>query len=416
MQPKLDSLSDVYWNIFKISEKLLHHCERNKITIWPEFGSLLGHVRHRGIIPWDYDGDFGMFIGDKDRFIESFQLDNPDIILSIDYYKDEGCFALHLPGNENDIVDIIWYEDKGGIIDSLQSEATKLEYPSNNGYCYDTKEFYPLWDGIFLGHRVSIPYDSEAILTKIYGNWQEIPLEFRDYICDDYIGSSVKDIGICSDSEYEDMPFEDLVGVIGVSKEPFILRATPHLDCENFERILLDQTSSILGYESSVEWEEQNLSPKDVWESYSNSSLKINIVDSPLENKGMLPPEWESYARSKLGTHYDFALTWVFTCAPKVTHFHIDPPYAGGFMKILKGKKVWWCVKPVDYYHMVKMGQSVESMAKMDLHEIMRLEDSYLFGKIQIGVLNAGDLIWFPIDTMHKVITLEDSHGFGGYL
>ena len=68
------------WNqrITKILEKFVEICDKNNLRYYMLGGSLIGVVRHKGMIPWDDDIDVGMPLPDYQRFIEICKKENLD--------------------------------------------------------------------------------------------------------------------------------------------------------------------------------------------------------------------------------------------------------------------------------------------------------------------------------------------------
>ena len=54
-------------------------CTKYHIPYWLEAGSLLGAIRHKGMIPWDSDIDIGMLEKDYINFTEKVKLHLPYI-------------------------------------------------------------------------------------------------------------------------------------------------------------------------------------------------------------------------------------------------------------------------------------------------------------------------------------------------
>lgn len=70
---------DEYKSIIKEMLKYVHKvCVENGIHYFAAYGTLLGAVRHNGIIPWDDDVDVWMLGEDYDRFVEAVEKSTSD--------------------------------------------------------------------------------------------------------------------------------------------------------------------------------------------------------------------------------------------------------------------------------------------------------------------------------------------------
>lgn len=431
-------------NLFSLVELLLGHCEKYNILIWPEFGTLIGFKRHKGIIPWDYDGDFGILVDDKDRFIKTFyqefnnvnqEFNNinqefigvnaehniiPKPIIDFECYADDGCFIVRYDNNIDDTIDIVLYTIKDFVtIESLMSDSIKKSYPVKNNYVYDFDDIYPFKQEIILGHNVYIPNKWEKILQEEYGDWEEIPEEYMNFIDSKFCESPNSNII----TFYDINRCEDLFRLIDKSSEPIIIKHTDLLNIQDNEYSRsLEYETEIFGYVSSTDWNYETYTGKEIWGLYENRRLNINIVDSPVyvsQRNSILPSIWQNRALDLFPDKLHYSLTWVLTNSHKITHFHIDPEYGtGGFMKLLEGQKIWWCVlaKDIEYLLSLNADYTIDTFKKMSFYEIVTFEDYYLWGRIRVGCIKSGDILWFPKGCLHKVITLKDSFGFGGYI
>lgn len=66
----MSTMREIQLCAFDILVEVVRVCEKNGLTYYLNFGTLLGAVRHKGFIPWDNDIDIEMPIGDYLKFLK----------------------------------------------------------------------------------------------------------------------------------------------------------------------------------------------------------------------------------------------------------------------------------------------------------------------------------------------------------
>jgi lipopolysaccharide cholinephosphotransferase len=164
---KGDSILKLYQLLKDVHETL----EKHEIPYWIEGGTLLGAVRHKGIIPWDGDVDISIWFEDGYKFqklIPEFE--------KLGYEVDEAYFGykIYLIENKenrerNVCCDVFLMVNDGGKVAYL-SPGARERWP----YYLLESDLFPLKKYKFGEFEVWGPKTPEPALTMLYGNWQTI--------------------------------------------------------------------------------------------------------------------------------------------------------------------------------------------------------------------------------------------------
>ena len=175
------------------TEEIFHHLEyihnileKNKIKHWLMYGTLLGCIRNKDIIPYDYDFDFGILIEDYEKIL-SIQLDNPkykiELTTGILYSKKtqfkkaetKWRISLKVIYNEIAVGDLyIYTKCKDNYMRRYDPKEKILFWP---------KSIYPsiLTDDLDYGYirniKLPIPKYSICLLEYFYGPMWKIPIK-----------------------------------------------------------------------------------------------------------------------------------------------------------------------------------------------------------------------------------------------
>ena len=175
--PKIVKL--LYQLMFDVHKILRSH----EIPYWANGGTLLGAIRHSGIIPWDDDLDVGMMKKDQDRFIDlknvfkkcgysivkvwfGFKIfyTNRDLTSGYNYsYPNLDIFIYHM-NHENNRYELYYKQAR---------DTWPNEY-------WSEKDLYPLHDLPFGEIGMSCPQKYKEYFERMYGkDWNKIA--YREY-------------------------------------------------------------------------------------------------------------------------------------------------------------------------------------------------------------------------------------------
>ena len=155
--------------------------ENNNVKYWVESGTLLGAVRHKGIIPWDDDLDIGMINTEYNKLKKLRPiLDKCGYRLVKHWIGYKICYKNRKNIEDFDysypFLDIISYKKTGTkLVASLKD--VRDTWPK---YYFALKDQYPLKLYKFGDFKVYGPHTPESFFIRAYGkDWNEVA--YREY-------------------------------------------------------------------------------------------------------------------------------------------------------------------------------------------------------------------------------------------
>ena len=108
-----DDMKKIWAIEIDLLQKLLQVCEKHNIKIFASGGTMLGAIRHKGMIPWDNDIDMMMFREDFDRLLEVAEKEFEHPYFLQTEYNDMGSLRGHAQLRNTETTAILQSENYG---------------------------------------------------------------------------------------------------------------------------------------------------------------------------------------------------------------------------------------------------------------------------------------------------------------
>ena len=398
-------------------ERFSSYCFRRRLRFFVDSGTLLGIVRHRAIIHWDYDVDLGMHTADYQRLVQEF--DNPPgLRLALDWYEEpDACLCVVPEGSlaeGHPFLDVCAYAPDGR---ALMSDALQRKWPldlwrrthTERSWTYDfgidavePLVGLPAWCDLF-----HAPAGWQGRLDRHYDSWHARPESLARAARDLPFDPAVPAVRLIPEYAKLADGFRETGGL-----RPFVVRECPgfDLDAQRLGDALCREPSRLRGYffDGPKETDERIplLDPAETWQRFRAGTLEVNVTESTVT---LLPRTALPRAlHDALDPGDEYALSYVLTPDRTETPFHWDRKEGGGYLHLIEGEKFWWFVPGGE--------GEMEGLWGRSMTDILTSDGFRLWGRVEVVHQRAGDLVVFPVGWCHRVRTHRAALGVGGYL
>lgn len=173
-------------------------CEKNKIQYFLAYGSLLGAIRDKGQIPWDYDIDTWVHFEDKEKLFDALERDLSDDYYFVSRYYKKSAYHRMLritpKGYNSEVlhVDVFWLSGASDVAKINKKRLKTLaKIRKISFYKYGDKKFV----NPSKSRLVNLFTDMRVMVSKM------IPDTLLDYTYDKYASQPSKSSGMINDGD-----------------------------------------------------------------------------------------------------------------------------------------------------------------------------------------------------------------------